>query len=164
MWPNPQETADIVTLIEEILNGKLHFMNSEICKLVSQQLYYDQTPRQVFSWGDCDNFRNIYFKGHLQTTISELYWFKVKEIVQKTEMYPETIIGDIFRIQCRSKLKLFAKIVACIYPLTIFAKHFILLISHGCEYALIKLNRTEISATLFSSNFLSLHYYFAMRH
>ena len=25
MWPNPQETADIVTFTEEVLNGKLHF-------------------------------------------------------------------------------------------------------------------------------------------
>ena len=26
MWPNPQETADLVTFTEEILNGKLHFL------------------------------------------------------------------------------------------------------------------------------------------
>ena len=25
MWPNPQETADLVTFTEEILNEKLHF-------------------------------------------------------------------------------------------------------------------------------------------
>ena len=25
MWPDPQEIADLVTFIEEILNGKLHF-------------------------------------------------------------------------------------------------------------------------------------------
>ena len=25
MWPNPQDTADLVTFTEEILNGKLHF-------------------------------------------------------------------------------------------------------------------------------------------
>ena len=25
MWPNPLETADLVTFTEEILNGKLHF-------------------------------------------------------------------------------------------------------------------------------------------
>ena len=25
MWPNPQETADLVTFIEEILNEKVHF-------------------------------------------------------------------------------------------------------------------------------------------
>ena len=25
MWPNPQETADLVTFTEENLNGKLHF-------------------------------------------------------------------------------------------------------------------------------------------
>ena len=26
MWPNPQETADLVTFTKEILNGKLHFL------------------------------------------------------------------------------------------------------------------------------------------
>ena len=29
MWPNPQETDDMVTFTEEILNGKLHFLCSE---------------------------------------------------------------------------------------------------------------------------------------
>ena len=28
MWPNPQESADLVTLTEEILHGKLHFLFS----------------------------------------------------------------------------------------------------------------------------------------
>ena len=28
MWPNPQETADLVTYTEEILNGKLHLLCS----------------------------------------------------------------------------------------------------------------------------------------
>ena len=30
MWSNPQETADLVTFTEEILNGKLHFLRSDI--------------------------------------------------------------------------------------------------------------------------------------
>ena len=29
MWPNPLETADVVTFTEEILNGKLHILCSE---------------------------------------------------------------------------------------------------------------------------------------
>ena len=29
MWPNQQETADLVTFTEEILNGKLNFLCSE---------------------------------------------------------------------------------------------------------------------------------------
>ena len=29
MWPNPQETVDLVTFTEEILNGKLHFLCSD---------------------------------------------------------------------------------------------------------------------------------------
>ena len=32
MWPNPQETADLVIFTEEILNGKLHFLCSENIK------------------------------------------------------------------------------------------------------------------------------------
>ena len=28
MWSNPQETADLITFIEEILNGKLYFLYS----------------------------------------------------------------------------------------------------------------------------------------
>ena len=29
MWPNPQETADLVIFTEEIFNGKLHFLCSD---------------------------------------------------------------------------------------------------------------------------------------
>ena len=32
MWPNPQETADLLTFPEEILNGKLHFLLSVVLK------------------------------------------------------------------------------------------------------------------------------------
>ena len=44
MWPNPQETADLVTFSEEILNGKLHFLCTE--RLVWKQNYdvLDDTP------------------------------------------------------------------------------------------------------------------------
>ena len=28
MWPKPQDTADLITFTEEILNGKLHFLCS----------------------------------------------------------------------------------------------------------------------------------------
>ena len=30
MWPNPQETADLDTFAKEILNGKFHFLCSEV--------------------------------------------------------------------------------------------------------------------------------------
>ena len=32
MWPNPKETADLVTFTEEILNGKLHILCSVKCR------------------------------------------------------------------------------------------------------------------------------------
>ena len=34
MWPNSQDTADLVTLTEEILNGKLYFMSIVISTCV----------------------------------------------------------------------------------------------------------------------------------
>ena len=34
MLPNPQEAADLVTFTEEILNGKLNFLCSELSILV----------------------------------------------------------------------------------------------------------------------------------
>ena len=44
MWPNPRETADLVTFTEEFLNGKLHFLCSdwnfvEISDLVLKTIY-----------------------------------------------------------------------------------------------------------------------------
>ena len=36
MWPNPEETADLVTFTEEILNGKLRFFCSEETVLTNQ--------------------------------------------------------------------------------------------------------------------------------
>ena len=40
MWPNPQETATLVTFIEEILNGKLNFLCSEI-SIIHLWLFWD---------------------------------------------------------------------------------------------------------------------------
>ena len=33
MWPNPQETADLVTFTEETLNEKLHFSCGAVYKV-----------------------------------------------------------------------------------------------------------------------------------
>ena len=36
MWPNPQFPADLITYTEQIFNGKIHFLWSEIVKLCSK--------------------------------------------------------------------------------------------------------------------------------
>ena len=46
MWPNPQETADLATVTEEILNGKLNFLCS-----VSIVLEYLRTAHIVSALG-----------------------------------------------------------------------------------------------------------------
>ena len=52
MWPNTQETADLVTFNEEILNGKLHFLCSDNCNTAKsiasmQELYWGISPTRV---------------------------------------------------------------------------------------------------------------------
>ena len=50
MWPNQQETADLVTFAEEILNWKLHFLCSVIVDKSSLELEgcVSYTIRQTF--------------------------------------------------------------------------------------------------------------------
>ena len=62
----------------------------------------------------CEIFKNLYFKGHLWTAASELYWFEVEEIIEKTETYPETIIRDVFRTQSNIWDEAFCK-NSCLY-------------------------------------------------
>ena len=68
MWPNPQETADLVTFAEEILNGKLHFLcsvgiSNEVEKLYSICLKYRKTLLEQCAGctlsNDVDNLTSI---------------------------------------------------------------------------------------------------------
>ena len=54
------------------------------------------------------------FKGLLWRPASELYWFRVEEMIEKTETYSETIIGDVFRTQWNILVKAFCK-NSCLY-------------------------------------------------
>ena len=49
MWPNPQETADLVTFTEEILEGKLHFLRSVTFteEIVKGKLYFLHSVLQI---------------------------------------------------------------------------------------------------------------------
>ena len=45
MCPNQQETADLITFTEEILNGKLHFLRSE--KNIGDQPIFQLDQKRV---------------------------------------------------------------------------------------------------------------------
>ena len=53
----------------------------------------------MFSCEYCEIFKNIYFKEYLWTTASDLYWFKVEEVIEKAETYSESIIEDVLETQ-----------------------------------------------------------------
>ena len=54
MWPNPQETADLVTFTEEIFNGNLQFLCSENYGKVSKSNHEETLWRK--------NLHKIYIK------------------------------------------------------------------------------------------------------
>ena len=54
MLPNPQETADLVTFTEEILNGKLHFLCSENNK------HYSRGPYKIAEKNKSRQIRKIH--------------------------------------------------------------------------------------------------------
>ena len=73
MWPNPRETADLVTFTGEILNGKLHFLCSVNWarrqvkkKQPSHWRCYSIVETNNDSWENCeDQFQKI-IKGKLE--------------------------------------------------------------------------------------------------
>ena len=52
MWPDPQETTDLVTFTEEILNGKLHLLcsvwNQRFLELLLTELFWN--IRSFLTW------------------------------------------------------------------------------------------------------------------
>ena len=52
MWPNPQETADLVTFTEEILNRKLHFLSrvKETGKICPAWILFWQDLNACYRW------------------------------------------------------------------------------------------------------------------
>ena len=54
MWPDLQETADLVTFIEKILDGKLHFLCSvkykgSLCKITDFNKRFKKEALQILT-------------------------------------------------------------------------------------------------------------------
>ena len=126
MWPNPQETADLVTFTEKILNGKLHFLRSDSTWL--PQTYGKHISDKQIINIDEDFRRNgctitdtftIFFnfnKSFLQITIS--FAFANSQIahsmssigtfgnISKFMAYQNCLILLIFFRHCQSEFKI----------------------------------------------------------
>ena len=51
MWPNLQETADLIIFTEEILNGKLHFLCSvKWGKIYQKKIYWEKINISIINW------------------------------------------------------------------------------------------------------------------
>ena len=49
MWPNSQETANLVPFTEDMLNGKLHFLSSDATDKSKKKLQHGFLPMTLQS-------------------------------------------------------------------------------------------------------------------
>ena len=68
----------------------------------------------------------------------------------KKSLYPEPLSETYSEPSETSKMELSAKMVDCIQRFTIYAKHLILRVSQGYEYASNKTNQNPAALSLFS--------------
>ena len=64
MWPNPQETADLVTFTEQILNGKLHFLCSENLFMFNEAKIKNTMPQADILKRNLNNTSTWSISGH----------------------------------------------------------------------------------------------------
>ena len=79
MWPNPQDTTDLVTFAEEILNGKLYFW----CRAVSEKMT-DQNIRPLTDFAQI--FWNMFWSR--AKSIFQYLFLKFSPTVIKKELSP----------------------------------------------------------------------------
>ena len=82
MWPNPEETADLVTFTEEIPNGKLHFLCSALSRKKSFILLEQPLAgvvRSTFS----KNFKKFWEKLHILQRLTEPIQTYKMELLRK---------------------------------------------------------------------------------
>ena len=76
MWPNPQETSDLVTFTEETLNGKLHFLCSIFPRRkvprMDKSMYGHFSERHIFPL--MDNFLSWHYPNRQFSKYHLLKW------------------------------------------------------------------------------------------
>ena len=61
MWPNPQETADLVTFTDEILNEELHFLYS--VNITNFKWFLSKILKQTYAETDILQIREVVVPG-----------------------------------------------------------------------------------------------------
>ena len=84
MWLNPQETADLVTFIEEIFNGKLHLLCNVKCTWTLVNLLISNVRKtwsivlhvnlmRLLHQTKCKSLENLFAEGSYRDVISKIH-------------------------------------------------------------------------------------------
>ena len=90
MWPNSQETADLATFAEEILNGKLHFF-VQCDNFISVKDFFSKS---AVSCGFCKFAKDIWTRNFIFCAVIDMKWVLIKIVIIK-RFY---VSGDIYWI------------------------------------------------------------------
>ena len=81
MWPNLQETADLVTFTEEIPNGKLYFLRSEFNYYPTIWIFYSHSlSNKIRRWFIMINSQNL--MSYWSNIILSLYIIEILNILK----------------------------------------------------------------------------------
>ena len=69
MWPNPQETADSATFVEEILNGKFYFF----CSGWTDNLFYILPILFDFLFSEAGAPQKCFYKKIMQVSLGIIF-------------------------------------------------------------------------------------------
>ena len=134
MWPNLQETVDLVTFTEELLNRKLHFLCSGLCltQLCTLHSLFMRKIRMLFRtitmlWRGKDLekwFRKIYLQLSRRSLSTFLFWSFLSNA---------TLLAVIFCFSITSKHILqehFLYLHECLWPLNVTTMPWLLHLAH----------------------------------
>ena len=131
MWPNPRETGNLVTFNEEILNGKLHFLCSEVklstwCNMVIMNLVF-------ISWYCYHSFfwSNLVLQSEILFNIGiGIYWLRF------WCLFFQNVCHSAFRVNlvsksCYNYLKRFRQLLHAKFSFSFFRISFLKLRVRG---------------------------------
>ena len=128
MWPNLQETTDLVTFTEETLMEIFIF-----CTVLGQCLtnpfatLLKNTPTQLFSCEYCEIVKNTYFEEHLRTTAS---FILVSLLSTLNKFHKLTLSSPIFHFiltpSWRKLIGGFEHLLDCCVVINIYSKTYVL--------------------------------------
>ena len=144
MWPNPQETADLVTFTGKTLNGKLYFLCSDTwyaCDLIHEK-YTLRTKQVGFQWNISDFNKSVKTNGLTALSDSLFRWERDTPLWWDV---PHQIIISANNLRVKEFLTLYKKLIKVRKKADFFSLFFPSRCFHHCLCHFLATIRSSVS-------------------